>query len=44
MSRTESIDVVKIKTLVKQGLIKFEVVEGNIFCFDTKSGERVKVG
>lgn len=44
MSRTESIDVVKIKSWVKQGLIKFEVVDGSIFCFDPKSGERAKVG
>ena len=44
MSKTESIDVVKIKSWVKQGLVKFEVIDGNIFCFHVKSGERVKVG
>ncbi len=38
------VDIVKIKILVMQGFIKFEVVDGSIFCFDPKSGERVKVG
>lgn len=36
-------DIVKIKALVKAGLIRFEILNGKVFCIDCENGERVRV-
>lgn len=39
-----TIDIVSIKTAVKQGSISFSVHDGYIYCDDIDSGETVIVG
>lgn len=36
-------DIVKIKALVKAGLIRFEILNGHLYCIDCENGERVRV-